>query len=97
MNEPKVQLVESKGFTINVPGVGAPVTIGAECNEVVVLVRLTIRPRDNVMNIDLDISACRDSTAVTGLDENTSTEFSRYWRSHVHDNSSNAKSASFVV
>lgn len=80
MSEPKVELIEPKGLTINFPSVGAPVAIRTEGDEIVVLVRLTLRPRDNVMNIDFDVSTSRDGTAVTGLDEDTSADVSRYWR-----------------
>lgn len=83
MDKSKVELVEAQRFTINVPGISAPVTVGAECNEIVVLVRLTLRPRDNVMNVDLDVSAGRDGATMSGLDENASADFGRYWRTSV--------------
>jgi len=81
VNETKVDLVEAKAFTINLPSVGAPMAVGTEGDEIVVLVRLTLRPRDNVMNIDLNVSTGGDRAPVTSLDENPSTDFSRYWRS----------------
>jgi hypothetical protein len=69
MDEPKVELVKSQALTINLPSVGAPVAIRTEGDEVVVLVRLTLRPRNNVMNIDLDVSTGGDSAAVTRLNQ----------------------------
>lgn len=72
-----------QGLTINVPGVSAPVTIGAESDEIVILMRLTFRPRDNMMNIDLDISASGDGTPMARLDENASAQVGRYWRAPV--------------
>jgi hypothetical protein len=83
MSEPKVDFVESKGFTINLPSIGAPVVVRTEGDEIVVLVRLTLRPRDNMMNIDLDVSASRDSASVTGLDQDATSDFSRYYRTPV--------------
>jgi hypothetical protein len=78
VSEAKVELVEPKGFTINLPSVGAPVAIRAEGDEVVILVRLTLRPRDNVMNIDLDIPAGGNGAAVPGLNQDAAPEFSGY-------------------
>ena len=83
MNKSKVELVESEGFTINFPSVGAPMATRAEGDEVVVVMRFTFRPRDNVMDIDLDVSASVDGTTVPSLDEDAPTDFSRYWRAPV--------------
>ena len=69
MSEAKVSLVESQGFTINLPSISAPVAVRAEGDEIVVSMRFTLRPRDNVMDIDLDVSASGDSTSVTCLNE----------------------------
>jgi hypothetical protein len=85
MNEPQINFIKPKCFSINLPGVGAPVAIGAECDEIIILVRLALRPRDNVMNINLDVSTGRDGASVPSLDENTSTDVSRYWRTVIHD------------
>lgn len=78
MSEAQVELVEPQTFTINIPSVGAPVTVGTKSDEIVILVRLTLRPRDNVMNIDLDVSASGDSTPMAGFDKNAPFDFSRY-------------------
>jgi hypothetical protein len=80
MSESKVELVEAKGFTINLPSTGAPVALNTDGDEIVILMRLTLRPRYNVMNINLDVSASRDGAAVSRLDENAPTDISRYWR-----------------
>ena len=85
MDEPKVDFVEPQRFTINIPSVGAPMAIRAEGDEIVILVRFTLRPRDNVMNIDLDVSASRNSAAVTSLNEDAPTEITRYWRADITD------------
>jgi hypothetical protein len=77
MSESKIELVKSKTFTINLPPVGAPVAIRAEGDEVVVLVSLTLRPRDNVMDIDLDISTGGDRAAMAGLNQDHSAEIGR--------------------
>jgi hypothetical protein len=83
VNEPKIDLVKPEGFTINLPFVGAPVTVRTECDEVVVLMRFTLRPGDNVMNIDFDVTTRRDSTPVARLHENAASDFSRYWRANL--------------
>ena len=80
MDEAQVDFVKPQGFTINFPSVGAPVAIRAEGDEIVVFVRLTLRPRDNVMNIDFDVSAGGDGAAVPSLNKDAPTDFSRYWR-----------------
>ena len=84
MDEPNVNLVQPEGFTINLPSVGSPVAVRAEGDEIIILVRLTLRPRDNVMNIDLDVSTSRDGTSVARLDENLPFDLSRYWGTLVH-------------
>ena len=84
MNETQIKLVESEGFTINIPSlVGPPMTIRTKSDEVVILVSLRLRPRDNVMNVAFDISASGDSASVSSLDENSSSDFSRYWRASL--------------
>ena len=80
MNEPQVELVEPQSFTINFPSIGTPVTVRTKSDEIVVLVRLRLRPRDNVMNIDFDVSTSGDGAAVASLDENSASNLSRYWR-----------------
>lgn len=79
MNEAQVSLVESEGFTINVPFVGSPMTVRTKSDEIVILMRMTVRPRDNVMDIDLDVSASGDGASVSRLDEDAPSEFSGYW------------------
>ncbi len=76
MSESQVQLVEPKAFSINLPSIGAPVTIRTQRDEIVVLMRLTLRPRNNVMDIDLDVSTGGDRATMTGVNENATTELS---------------------
>ena len=83
MSEPQVDLVKTQAFTINLPSVGAPMTIRTESEEIVVLMRLTLRPRDNVMNVDFDVSTGRDGAAMSGFDKNASTDVSRHWRTPI--------------
>jgi hypothetical protein len=80
MSEPKVDFVKPQALTINFPSVGAPMTISAEGDEIVILVRLTFRPRDNVMNVNYDVSTGGNRAPVTCFDKNTPTDVSRYWR-----------------
>lgn len=69
MSEPQIGFVETQGFTINLPSVGAPVAIRTEADEIVVIVRLTLRPRDNVMNVDLDVTTSGDSASMPSFRE----------------------------
>lgn len=78
MSETQVELVEPQAFTINLPTVGPPVAVRAEGDEIVIVMRLTVRPRDNVMNIDLDVTTGGDGAAVPGLYENTPFDIRRY-------------------
>ena len=83
MSESQVEFVKPQAFTINFPSVGAPVTVRANGDEIVVIVRLTLRPRDNVMNIDLDVSASGDRASVPGFDQDAPSDPSRYWTATV--------------
>ena len=83
MSEPKIELVESKAFTINLPSIGEAMTIRTESDEIVILMSLTLRPRDNVMDLSVDVSTSGDSAAMSGFNKNTSTDFSRYWRTRI--------------
>jgi hypothetical protein len=83
MSEAKVDLVEAQGFTINFPSIGAPMTVRAEGDEIVILVRLTLRPRDNVMDINFDITTGGDRTTMSRFDKDSTPEVSRYWRSSI--------------
>jgi hypothetical protein len=78
MSEAKIELVEPQGLTINLPIVGAPVAVRTKGDEVIILMRLRLRPWDNVMNVNLDISTRRDGAAVARLDKDTPAQFSRY-------------------
>ena len=84
MSEPKVEFVKPQGFTVNLPNVGPPMAIRTEGDEIIILVRLTLRPRDNVMDIGIDVSASRNGTSMPSLNENTSPDVSRYWRTDIH-------------
>jgi hypothetical protein len=79
MNESKVDFVKPKGFTINLPTIGSPVAVRAQGDEIVILVRFTLRPRNNVMNIDLDVSARGNSAAMASLDKDSASQLSRNW------------------
>jgi hypothetical protein len=58
-------------------------TIRANGDEVIVLVRLTLRPRDNVMDVNFDVSASGNSAAVAGLDKDAPADVSRYWSARL--------------
>jgi hypothetical protein len=44
---------------------------------------LTLRPRDNVVNVNFDVSTSRNSAAVTSLDKDAPSDFSGYWRTKI--------------
>ena len=84
MSKSQISFVETQGFTINFSPVGAPVAIRTEADEIVVIVRLTLRPRDNVMNVDLDVTASGDGASMPRLDENATPNISGYWSTVVN-------------
>lgn len=84
MDKSQVNFVESEGFTINLPTVGAPVTVRTKSDEIVILMRLTLRPRDNMMNVAIDVSTGGNSASVSRFDENAPSDVSRYWRASIH-------------
>jgi hypothetical protein len=81
MSEPKIDLVNAKAFTINFPSVGSPVAISTKGDEIVISMRLTIRPRDNVMDFNFDVSTSGDSAPMASFDKNAPFDFGRYFRS----------------
>jgi hypothetical protein len=93
MHEPQIDLVETKSLTINLPFVGAPMAVRTESDEVVILVRLTLCPWDNVVNIDLNVSTSGDRAPMPRLDEDAAAEVGRYWRTAFHGENSSTMSA----
>ncbi len=83
MSEPEIELIKPEGLTVYLPSIGAPMAVRAEGDEVVILMRLTLRPRDNVVKLDLDVSASGDSAAVPGFDQDAPFDISRYWRAPI--------------
>lgn len=77
MSETKIDLVEPQTLSIYLPSIGAPVTIRTESDEVLVVVRFAIRPRDNVVKVDLDVSTGGNGASVPSLDKDTPADFSR--------------------
>jgi hypothetical protein len=61
-----------------------PMTVRAEGDEIVILVRLTLRPRDNVMDINFDITTGGDRTTMSRFDKDSTPEVSRYV-GHLYD------------
>ena len=53
-------------------------TVGAQSNQVIVFVSFAGSPRDNVVDVDIDVSASRDGAAMTCLNQHAPTEFRRY-------------------
>ena len=80
MSESEIDFVNAKAFTINFPSVGSPMAISTESDEIVISMRLTIRPRDNVVDFNFDVSTSGDSTSVASFDKDAPRDFSRYWR-----------------
>lgn len=83
MSESEVELVEPERLSIDFPIIGAAMTIRAEGNEIFIFVRSTRSPRDDVVNIHVDMPTSRDSAPVAGLDQDASPDFSRYWRTPI--------------
>jgi len=69
VSKAKVNFVKPQRFTINLPSVGAPVAVSTEGDEIFVSVRLTLRPRHNVMDVNFDVSASRDGAPMPGFDK----------------------------
>jgi len=84
MGEAELGFVDAQTFTVNLPGLSHPVAIRAEGNEVVIVMRLTLSPRNNVVNLDYDVSASGDGAAVPCLYENTPFDIGRYCGSIPH-------------
>ena len=90
MSEAKAEFVNEQGFTINLPSVGTPVAITTKSDEIVVIVSLTLRPRDNVMNVSFNVTTSGDGAPMAGLDKDATFDVSRYWRANVaHDEMAN--------
>nr|WP_263625821.1 hypothetical protein [Stappia indica] len=85
MSKSQVEFIDSQALTINLPFIGAPMAVRAEGDEIVVLVRLTLRPRDNVVNIDLDVTASGNCTTVPGLYKDAPFDISRYCGPVLHN------------
>jgi hypothetical protein len=79
VSESEVDLIKPEAFAINFPSMGEPMTIRTKGDEITVLIRLTLRPRDNVMNVNFDVSTSGNRALVTSLDKDAPTDFSRYW------------------
>lgn len=75
MKEPEVEFVHPKRFSIDVVVPGSTMAVRADRDEVVVVVRLACGPRNDVVNVNVDVPTGGDSAAVTSLDENAASEF----------------------
>jgi hypothetical protein len=83
MGESEIHFVEAQGFAIDFVSVSAPMTIRTERNQIVVFMRPTCGPGDNVMDVNVDISTRGDGAAVSSLDKDPAAKFSRYRRASV--------------
>ena len=75
MGKAQVDLVHSQAFSVDLSTVGAPVTVRADGDEIVVFVRLALRPRDDVVNIDFDVTTSRNGASVASLDQYSPPDF----------------------
>jgi hypothetical protein len=80
VRESQTRFVDPKCLSVNLSTVSTRVAVWTECNQVVVIVRKTCFPRNNVMNFDRDVSARGYCTAMAGLDHDFAFDFSGYWR-----------------
>lgn len=85
MDKSQIDLVEPQRFAINFTVISSPMTVRTKSDEVVILMSLRLCPRDNVMNVDLDVSASGNSAAVAGFNKDPAANVSRYWRASSHD------------
>lgn len=70
MHGAQVELVESQGLAINIPSVGAVVTIRAKGDEVFIIVGATSFPRDDVVNFHFDVAATWDCASMPSFNKN---------------------------
>lgn len=86
MSESQIEFIEPKGFTVNFPFTGSPMTVRTKADEIVILMSLTIRPRDNVMNVNFNVTTSGDGATMPSLDKDAATDFSRYWTTGIRHN-----------
>jgi hypothetical protein len=83
MDEAKVELVESEGLTVDFLSISATMTIRTKGNQVFIVVRSTLVPRDDVVNFNIDVATGGDGATMSSLDKDTSADFSWYGRAPI--------------
>ncbi len=77
VSKTQVGFVESQCLPVDLSAICSSMAVGAQSNQVFVFMLLALFPRDNVMYVDLNVSASRDSTAMSCLDEDSPSCFCR--------------------
>jgi hypothetical protein len=83
MSESQTRFINTERLAVDLGSICSAVAIGAECNEVVILVLLTVFPRDDVVNVNLDVSARWDGAPVARFDKYSPANLSRDCRTPV--------------
>lgn len=78
MGKLKVALVESQAFAVDVASISAAVAIRAKCNQIVVGMLPALCPRDNVVNVSINVSAGGNGAAMAGFHQDLPLKVSRY-------------------
>jgi hypothetical protein len=80
VRETEVGFIEAQRLSVDLSSIRTPVAVGTEGDEVVIFVSLTFRPRDNVVDINLDVPAGWNGASVARFHENSPSNVGRYWR-----------------
>ena len=83
VRESQVRLVESKGLSVDLSSVRSAMAVRTQGNQILVFVCLTSLPRNYVVDVHLDVTAGRDCTTVTSLDENAALDFGGNCRARI--------------
>lgn len=79
-------LVVSEGLAINFFAVGSPVAVRTERNKIIRLVTLGLRPRNDMVNINVGrAAACLNGASVAGLHEDLPSNVRRDRRTVLHE------------
>ena len=81
VSESQVCFIEAHGLAVNFITTGTAMTVGANRDEVFILMFFTRLPRNDVVNINFNVAARGNSATMPRFNQNSSSEFSRNGRS----------------
>jgi hypothetical protein len=88
MGKAEVGLVVIQGLSINfIRFVCSSMAVGAQRDQVFVLVLLARFPRDDVVDVHINVTASGDSASVSGFNENSAAKLCRNWWAITHSSS----------